>query len=191
VDEDTHEDAQVVGLVLVDRAVGHRVHDSAGHGRLGRSEHLDGLLRALDGHLVEEKRVGLAGQVRRDDRQQGGEPVLVVGERVREGRTRMTRLRANDQVDVGDLVAVADERLTKKEVRCHVDELLFGKLRDVEPTKSTSRSLGSSSAKSNLGPARSPFKGRTRSVNTNPTASSPASTLQRLVVDIDAVGSRR
>jgi demethoxyubiquinone hydroxylase (CLK1/Coq7/Cat5 family) len=39
----------------------------------------------------------------------------------------MTRLRANDQVDVRNLVAVADQRLTKKEVRCHVVELLFGK----------------------------------------------------------------
>ena len=34
------------------------------------------------------------------------------------------RLGADDQVDVRDFVAVADQRLTEKEIRCHVEELL-------------------------------------------------------------------
>jgi hypothetical protein len=49
---------------------------------LSRSEHLHGLLGALDGHLVEQDRVGLAEQVRSDNREQCRETVFVVDERI-------------------------------------------------------------------------------------------------------------
>ena len=89
------------------RRIGHR----HGHGVLRRSEHLHGLLRALDRHLVEHHGVGLDEQIRCDHRQQRGEAVLVVGERVRERPLRRRTARTDDEIDVRDLVAVADQRL--------------------------------------------------------------------------------
>src|SRR4030095_8213991 len=39
---------------------------------------------------------------------------------------RRSLLRANDQVNVRDLVPIAHQRLAQKEIRCHVDTLLSG-----------------------------------------------------------------
>ena len=69
VNEHADHDAVVIDLVARDDAALDRVDHGAGHRRLGGAEHLHGLLRALDGDLVEEDGVGLRGQVRRDDRQ--------------------------------------------------------------------------------------------------------------------------
>jgi hypothetical protein len=109
VDEHTHQDAEVVGLGLGDDAFADRVHHRARHRRLSRPEHLHRLLGALDGHLVEEQRVGLGRKVRRHDGQQSGEAILVVGQRAGKCRAGRPGLRPDDQVDVGDLVAIADE----------------------------------------------------------------------------------
>src|SRR5437016_11651176 len=58
-------------------------------------------------------------QVRRDDGEQLGEAVGVVRQRVDEGLPRVARLRPDDQVDVGDLIPVAYQRLAKEEIRYH------------------------------------------------------------------------
>ena len=79
---------------------------------------------ALDRDLVEEQGVGLGREIRRHYREQSREAILVVCKRIAERRAGRPRLGANDQVDVRDLVAIADQRLTEKEVRCHVEELL-------------------------------------------------------------------
>ena len=119
VDEDAHQDAVVVGLVLRDHARGDRVDHGARHRRLRGAEHLDRLLGALDRHLVEEDGVGLGGQVGRHHRQERREAVLVVREGVHERLSRRTALGSDDEVDVGDLVAFPDQRFTDEEVRCH------------------------------------------------------------------------
>src|SRR5258706_13119596 len=120
VNEHADHDAQVVGLVLRDDAALDRINHRPGHGRLSRSEHLDRLLGALDRDLVEQDRVRLGRQVRRDDGEEGRETVLVVRQRVAKCGARGPRFGTDDQVDMGNLVAVADQRLTKKKVGCHV-----------------------------------------------------------------------
>ena len=104
-------DEDVVGLVDRDHALGDRIRNGLGDAMLRRAEHLHGLLGALDRHLVEQDRVGLAQQVRRDDREQRREAVLVVDERVGEGELGRRAARTHDQVDMRDFVAVADQRL--------------------------------------------------------------------------------
>src|SRR5205814_4824788 len=88
-------------------------------GRLRRTEHLHRLRGVLDGDLVEQNRVGLRRQVGRDDGEQLGETVGVVCQRADEGLPRVARLRPDDQIDVGDLIPVAYQRLAKEEIRCH------------------------------------------------------------------------
>ena len=74
-------------------------------------KHLHRLLRALNRYLVEEERIGLARQVRTHHCQQSREPILVIRQRVAERRLCSRTARSDDEVDVRDLVAVADERL--------------------------------------------------------------------------------
>ena len=131
-DEDADQDAVVVGLVARDDAALDRVDHGARDRRLRRSEHLHRLLRALDRDLVEEDRVGLRRQVRRHDREQRGEAVLVVRERVGERRAGRARLRSDDQVDVRHLVAIADQRLTDEKIRCHLEQLPSGKVSNLD-----------------------------------------------------------
>src|SRR5205823_13891429 len=64
-------------------------------------------------------RVGLRRQVGRDDGEQLGETVGVVRQRADESLPRVARLRPDDQIDVGDLIPVAYQRLAKEEIRCH------------------------------------------------------------------------
>src|SRR2546429_443283 len=119
VDEHPHQDAIVVHFVPRDdarrHAVDHRTRDRC----LRRAEHLHGLRGVLDGDLVEEERVGLRRQVGRDDGEQLGETVGVVRQRADESLPRVARLRPDDQIDVGDLIPVAYQRLAKEEIRCH------------------------------------------------------------------------
>src|SRR4029453_9772774 len=68
------------------------------------------------------------GQVRRNDCEQRREAVLVVRERVAERGAGGTRLRPDDQVDVRDFVAIADERFAEKEICCHVEHPPYGKV---------------------------------------------------------------
>ena len=53
----------------------------------------------------------LAQQVRRDDRQQRREAVLVVDQRIGEGELGRRAARTHDQVDMRNFIAVADQRL--------------------------------------------------------------------------------
>jgi hypothetical protein len=66
---------------------------------------------ALDGHLVEHHGIRLGYQVRRHHRKQRGEAVLVVGQRIAESRFHGAAARPDQQVDVGDFVALPDQRL--------------------------------------------------------------------------------
>jgi hypothetical protein len=61
-------------------------------------------------HFVVEDRRRLAQKVRRDHREQGGETVFVVGQSIAERLLHGAAARTNQQVDVSDLVAVANER---------------------------------------------------------------------------------
>ena len=115
VDEDADADEQVVGLLDRDRAVGDAVGDGLGDRMLRRAEHLHGLLGALDGDLVEHHGRGFGHEVRRDHREERGKAVFVVGQSRGEGRFRGAAARPDDEVDVGDLIAVADQRLADKE----------------------------------------------------------------------------
>jgi hypothetical protein len=72
---------------------------------LRRPEHLNRLLGALDGHLVEQDGVRLAGHVRRENGQQRGEAVLVVRQGVAEGVLCRAAARSDDQVDMGNFIA--------------------------------------------------------------------------------------
>ena len=75
------------------------------------AEHLHRLLGALDRHLVEHDSGGLDHEIGRDDREQGGEAVLVVAQSVRERSLHGAAAGADEKVDMGDLVAFADKRL--------------------------------------------------------------------------------
>ena len=94
-----------------------RSRDRPGHRRLRRAEHLHRLRGALDRDLVGHERVGLRGQVGRNDREEVRVALALVeqslGERLADGPV----LRANQQVDVSDLVALADERLANAKRR--------------------------------------------------------------------------
>jgi len=80
-DEHTDGYAVVVDLVPWDDAARDGIDDGAGDRGLRGAEHLHCLLRALDRDLVVEDRVGLRGEVRRHDGQQGREAILVVRQR--------------------------------------------------------------------------------------------------------------
>src|SRR5215472_2571941 len=111
VDEDADADEEIVGFVLRDGAVGNGVRHGLGDRVLRRTEHLDGLLGTLDRHLVEQDGIRLAGHVWRQDGEQRGEAVLVVREGVAEGMLCRTAARSDDQVDMGNFVALADQGL--------------------------------------------------------------------------------
>src|SRR2546422_9859063 len=119
VDEHPHQDAVVVHLAPRDDARGDAVDHRTRDRRLRRAEHLHGLRGVLDGDLVEQECVGFRRQVRRDDGEQLGETVGVVRQRADESMSRVARLRPDDQIDVGDLIPVAYQRLANEEIRCH------------------------------------------------------------------------
>ena len=83
---------------------------------LRRAEHLHRLLGALDRHLVEHDGRGLDSEVRRDDREQRREAVLVVDERVGERGLGGAAARPDDEVDVRDFVALADQRFADQQL---------------------------------------------------------------------------
>ena len=109
VDEDADQDAVVVDAITRDDAALDRVDHGARDRRLRRPEHLHRLRGALDRDLVEEKSVRLCRQVRRHDREQGAEAVLLVREGMGEGRAGRSRLRSDDQVDVCHFVAFTNQ----------------------------------------------------------------------------------
>src|SRR4051794_5853190 len=117
VDEDTHEDAEVIDLALSDHALADRVDDRTGDRRLSRAEHLHRLGRALDRDLVRDVRVRLGRKVRCHDREEVRVALLLVDERLREGVADRPFLRPDDEIDVGDLVALADQGLADHEAR--------------------------------------------------------------------------
>src|SRR5690242_10060901 len=110
-DEHADADEQIVSLVGGDHAFGDGIGDRLGHGVLRGAEHLHGLACVLDGHLVVEDRWGLAEKVRRDHREQRGEAILVVGQCIAERLFDGAATRTNEQIDMSNFVAVADERL--------------------------------------------------------------------------------
>src|ERR1700674_3061220 len=134
-DEDPDADEEIVRLGFRNDAFGDAVGDRLSHRVLRRPEHLHGLLGALDGHLVEQNRRGLGEQIRSDHREQRGEAFLVVRQRMRECGFGCASARSDQQIDVGDLVAVADERFTDAEFRDlrHLPTLLPRKS-DASPT---------------------------------------------------------
>jgi serine/threonine-protein kinase len=111
VDEHAADDDQVIDLGLADGPLRDAVGDGLGHGRLSRAEHLHRLGRALDRHLGDEDRGRLAQQVRRQHGQQVRVPLFLVRQRRGESRAHGAVLRANQQINVGDLVAFANQRL--------------------------------------------------------------------------------
>lgn len=116
-DEDADADEEIIGFFDRDDAFGDAVGNRLGDRMLRRAEHLDRLLGALDRDLVEQDRVGLGEQVRRDDREKRGEAVLIVDERIRESAFRGAAARTHDQIDMRNFIAVADERFADAEFR--------------------------------------------------------------------------
>ena len=70
--------------------------------------------------LLKRSVSGLAGRFGATTASSVVKPSLLFVKRVAEGGARRARLRADDQIDVRHLVAVADQRLAEKKVRCHV-----------------------------------------------------------------------
>jgi len=83
---------------------------------LGRPEHLHGLGRILDRHLVEQNGRGLDEQVGSHHREQRGETILIVGKGSRERRFGRAAARSNDEIDMSNFVAVPDERFADTEL---------------------------------------------------------------------------
>ena len=70
---------------------------------------MHGLGGVLDRHFVEHHRIGLADQVRSNHRQQRGETVFVIGERIAESRFRGASARPQNQIDMGNFISVTDQ----------------------------------------------------------------------------------
>src|SRR5690606_455512 len=98
VDEDADEDVKIVSFSSRNDAFSNRVLNGLGNAVRGGADHLDGLTGFLDGDLVEQNRVGLAEQVRRDNGEEGGEAGLVVGQRVAECRLGGAAARSDDEI---------------------------------------------------------------------------------------------
>ena len=101
----TRSSAAAAGSSPLGDAVGHGLGD----GVLGGAEHLHGLLHALDRHLGDQHRRRLGDQVRGQHGQQVGVPGRLVRQGVGEGDADRAVLLADQEVDVGDLVALADQ----------------------------------------------------------------------------------
>ena len=112
VNENAADDDEVVGVAGGNRAVGRAVGDRLGDACLSGPEHLDGLLHSLDRHLRDQHGRRLGDQVGRQHGQQIGVTRRLIGESIREGGTDRAGLGSDQQVDVGDLVSLADKGLT-------------------------------------------------------------------------------
>src|SRR6266542_260936 len=112
VDENPDHQRQVVGLPAGDGAVGDTVHHGFRDRGLRGTEHLDSLARALDRDLVEHDGVRLRRYVGREHCEQPVVPRGLRRQPLRECRADWAVLRTDHQVDVGNLVAITDQRFT-------------------------------------------------------------------------------
>jgi len=115
-DEHTDANEQIVGFANRDHASRDTIGDSFRDAVLGRPEHLHGLGRILDRHLVEQNGRGLDEQVGSHHREQRGETILIVGKGSRERRFGRAAARSNDEIDMSNFVAVPDERFADTEL---------------------------------------------------------------------------
>src|SRR5918994_1043618 len=97
----------------------HRVDDGAGDGCLGGAEHLHRLRGTLDRDLVGHDRVRLGREVGRHHREEVRVTLLLVDQGFRERFANRPALRADQEVDVRDLVTLADERLSYRQRQSH------------------------------------------------------------------------
>src|SRR5215470_14631428 len=104
---DTHK--QIVGLSLGDDAFRHAVGHRLAHRMLSWPEHLDRLFGVFDRDLVEQHRRGLAHQVRRHQRKQRSETVLVVCQTICKRYFGSASARPHNEINVRDLVTFADK----------------------------------------------------------------------------------
>src|SRR5690606_20489914 len=110
------------------------VSDGLGDRILRRSEHLHGLLRALDGDLRDHHRRRLHRDVRLEHRQEIRVSSLLVCQRVREGVADGAILRADQEVDVGNLIPFACERLTDEHGHPNTSWVTDGAAREPSPS---------------------------------------------------------
>ena len=82
---------------------------------LGRAEHLHGLLGALDGDLVEHHGRRLGHEVGSNHCQKAVNALLLVGQGAAEGFFCCGAAWADNQVNVGNFVAVADQRFANQQ----------------------------------------------------------------------------
>ena len=94
-------------------------------GRLSGPEHLHRLRGALDRDLVVHDRVGLRGKVRRDHREQVRVTLALVDQGAGERCAHRSALGADQKIDVRDLVALTDERLSDHYRRSHDPSFLW------------------------------------------------------------------
>ena len=109
VDEHPAHDDEILGIALGDHASSHAVGDSLGHGSLCGAEHLHRLLGTLDRHLGDHHGGWLDGEIRRQHGQQVGMSLALTGQSVGKSRAHRAILAADQQIDVGNLVAFAAE----------------------------------------------------------------------------------
>ena len=135
-DEHADADEEIVGLVLGYDAFGDAVGHGLGHGVLCRAEHLHGLLRALDRHLVEQDRGRLAEQVGATTASSDVNPSLLLV-RAWAKPISCASTRAHDEVDVGRFT-LTDERFTDAESvhLCH--RHLLPRKREISPNADAS-----------------------------------------------------
>jgi len=111
VDENAADDDEVFGLVLGNDAGFDLVGDRLGDGGLGGAEHLDGLLGTLDRDLRDQNGRGLDGQIGREDGEEIRVAFALTRQSVGEGVADRAVLAADEQINVRDLVAFADQCL--------------------------------------------------------------------------------
>ena len=109
VDEDATDDHQVVGLVGGNRALGQTICHGLGDALLRRTEHLHGLIGSLDCHLGDHHRRRFHGQVRGEHSQQIDVAGRLIGQGVGERGSNRTILVTDQQIDVGNFIALAHQ----------------------------------------------------------------------------------
>ena len=109
-DEHAADDAEFFALVLGNHALFDRIGDRLGDRELCGAEHLHGLLGAFDRDLGHQHRGRFDGQVRFEHRQQIAVSLALPRQGVGERCANGTILFANQQIDMGDFIALAHQR---------------------------------------------------------------------------------
>jgi len=110
VNEHAADDHQLLALILRDDPFLDAVSNRLGDGVLSRAEHVNRLLRPLDGDLGDHHGRRLDGEIRGEDGQQVAMPGTLPRQGIRERDTNRAVLVTDEQINVSHFVTFAAQR---------------------------------------------------------------------------------